>query len=158
MIFKIFEKWPTLNGKISVTKTRKSKFWIDNFVAFSISYVVVYSIFSVGAVFKEKFASQNCLNYDFSKMLKFSKMLWYFSIFLGHLVYNFIKYYLSRINLWPNAKENVQFWWKMSVWEGRECKRVGDIHLIGMYVLVSFSHMHINCCVYINFRKNDYHF
>ena len=46
----------TLNGKISVTKSRKSKFWIDSFVAFSIGYVVVYSIFSVGAVFKEKFA------------------------------------------------------------------------------------------------------
>ena len=137
-----------------MTKFQKSKFWIDSFVAFSVGYVVVYSIFSVGAVFKEKFASQNCLNYDFSKMLKFSKMLWYFSIFLGHLVYNFIKYYLSRINLWPNAKENVQFWWKMSVWEGRECKRVGDIHLIGMYVLVSFNHMQV--CKYASMQVCKY--
>ena len=79
--FCIFEKWQTFSKKISVTKFQKSKFWIDSFVAFSVGYVVVYSIFSVGAVFKEKFASQNCLNYDFSKMLKFSKMLWYFSIF-----------------------------------------------------------------------------
>ena len=74
-ILRIFENWQTFNKKISVTKFWKSKFWIDSFVAFLVGYIVVYPIFSVGAVFIEKFALQNCLFCEFSKILKFPKML-----------------------------------------------------------------------------------
>ena len=45
----------------------KSKFRIDSFVAFSVGYFVVYSIFSVGDVFMEKFAIQN---HHFSSLKK----------------------------------------------------------------------------------------
>ena len=80
-------------------KVQKSFFLNYSFHHFSVAVVMVYFVFSEGAVFMEKFALQNCLYCDFSKMLKFPKMLGYFSIFLGHHVYNFIKYYLSNINL-----------------------------------------------------------
>ena len=53
------EKWLTLNRKISVTKVRKSKFWDDSFLAFSVGFVVVYPVFSVGAVFMEIWLKQN---------------------------------------------------------------------------------------------------
>ena len=43
---------------------------IDIFVASSVGYVVVYSIFSVGDVFMEKSAIQNCHFSDFSKNIK----------------------------------------------------------------------------------------
>ena len=59
-----------MNWKISVTKFWKSNFWIDSFVAFSVGYVVEYSIFSVDAVFMEKFATQNRLFWHFSKNQK----------------------------------------------------------------------------------------
>ena len=64
------KKWQILNWKISVTKFWKSNFWIDSFVAFSVGYVVEYSIFSVDAVFMEKFATQNRLFWHFSKNQK----------------------------------------------------------------------------------------
>ena len=86
---KFKKKWQIFNEKKSVTKFQKSKFWIDSFVAFSVGYVVVYSIFSVGAVFMEKFAIQNCLFFEFSKMFKIPIKLGFFSIFFWHNVYNF---------------------------------------------------------------------
>ena len=54
------EKWLTSIQKISVTKVQKSKIWDDRFVGFLLAIVVVYFDFSVGAVFMEKFISQNC--------------------------------------------------------------------------------------------------
>ena len=87
--FQNIPKMPILCGYFHHLGCVSKYFFCIHIEAISIGYVVVYSIFSVGAVFKEKFASQNCLNYDFSKMLKFPKMLGYFSIFLGHNVYNF---------------------------------------------------------------------
>ena len=53
-----------------MTKFWKLKIWIDSFVAFSVGYVVKYIIFSVDAVFMEKFATQNRLFLDFSKNQK----------------------------------------------------------------------------------------
>ena len=53
------EKWRILNWKISVTKFWKFKIWDDSFLAFPVAFVVVYSVFSVCAVFTEKFADQN---------------------------------------------------------------------------------------------------
>ena len=64
------EKWLTLNRKISVTKVRKSKIWDDSFLAFSVAFVMVYSVFSVGAVFIEKFTDQNRHFWTFSKNSK----------------------------------------------------------------------------------------
>ena len=55
-IFEIWKKLWILNEKISVTKFWKSKFWIDSFVAFFMGFVVAYHIFSVSAIFLEKFA------------------------------------------------------------------------------------------------------
>ena len=57
--FWYFEIKETLWLKISVTKFQKSKTWADSFVGFSVGFVVVYSNFSVDAVFMEKFAKQN---------------------------------------------------------------------------------------------------
>ena len=71
------------NEKISVKKFPKSKFWIDSFVAFSVGYVVVYLIFSVGAVFKEKFASQNCLKLRFFKNAEIFQNVVKFFYFFG---------------------------------------------------------------------------
>ena len=70
MKIKKYWKLQILNWKISVTKFWKSNFWIDSFVAFSVGYVVEYSIFSVDAVFMEKFATQNRLFWHFSKNQK----------------------------------------------------------------------------------------
>ena len=53
-----------------MTKLWKSKNWIDSFVAFSIGYVMVYFVFSGGAIFMEKFVKQICLFWDFSKIHK----------------------------------------------------------------------------------------
>ena len=64
------EKWPTLNWKISVTKVQKSKIWDDSFLAFSVAFVVVYSVFSVAAVFTEKFPDQNWYFCKFPKKTK----------------------------------------------------------------------------------------
>ena len=75
------KKWGILNRKISVTKFQKSNIWIDSFVVFSIAFVPMYFVFFVDADFMEKFASQNCLFYEFSKMLKFPIMLGYSFIF-----------------------------------------------------------------------------
>ena len=68
--FWFFEIKETLWLKISVTKLQKSKIWADSFVGFSVGFVVVYSNFSVDAVFMEKFAKQND---NFSKIWKISK-------------------------------------------------------------------------------------
>ena len=54
MIFNI-----TLWRKISVTKFQNSKIWDDSFKRFSVGFVMGYSVFSVGAIFMEKFAKQN---------------------------------------------------------------------------------------------------
>ena len=64
------QKWLTLNQKISVTKVQKWKIWDDSFLAISVAFVVVYSVFSVGAVFMEKMADKNC---QFCKHPKRSK-------------------------------------------------------------------------------------
>ena len=64
------EKWLTLNRKIYVTKVQKSKIWDDSFLAFSIAFVVVYFVFSVGAVFTEIFADQNRHFWKFPKKTK----------------------------------------------------------------------------------------
>ena len=56
--------------KISVTKFRKSKIWVDSFVAFYIGFLVVYSIFSGDTVFMVKFAKQNGHFLTFSKTWK----------------------------------------------------------------------------------------
>ena len=61
------EKKLHLNWKISVMKVQKSKIWDDRFLGFSVAVVVVYSIFSVDAVFMEKFVDQNCQYWKFSK-------------------------------------------------------------------------------------------
>ena len=53
-------KWQTLNRKIFVAKVWKSKIWIDSFVAFSVGYNIVSSVFFVCAVFLEKVVNQNC--------------------------------------------------------------------------------------------------
>ena len=45
--------------KISVTKFQNSKIWDDSFKGFSVGFVMVYSVFSVGAIFMEKYAKQN---------------------------------------------------------------------------------------------------
>ena len=66
-VLKKCEKWRTLKQKISVTKVWKSKIWNDRFLAFSVPFIVVYSIFSLGGVFTEKFADQNHLFWKFSK-------------------------------------------------------------------------------------------
>ena len=65
-----FGFYVTLWLKISVTKFWKSKIWDDSFKAFSVSFVLMYFIFSVDAVFMEKFATQNRLFLDFSKNQK----------------------------------------------------------------------------------------
>ena len=59
--------------KISVTKFRKSKIWVDSFVAFSIGFLVVYSIFSGDTVFMVKSAKQNGHFSTFWKKLKKTK-------------------------------------------------------------------------------------
>ena len=38
---------------------KNSKVWDDSFIGFSAGFVMVYSIFSDGVIFKEKFANQN---------------------------------------------------------------------------------------------------
>ena len=53
------KKGHTLNRKISLTKVWKSKIWDDRFLGFSVAFVVVYTLFSVGTVYTEKFADQN---------------------------------------------------------------------------------------------------
>ena len=50
-----------------------------------------------------------------------------------------------------NAASSCQ---KMSVQEVLECERFGDIHLIGMYVLVSFNHMQV--CKYASMQVCRY--
>ena len=45
--------------KISVTKFQKYKIWVDSFDGFSVSFVMVYFIFSVDTFSMEKFANQN---------------------------------------------------------------------------------------------------
>ena len=69
-VFKKCEKWCTLKQKISLTKVWKSKIWDDSSLAISIPIVVVYSVFSVGAVIMEKFGDQYCLFWKFSKKWK----------------------------------------------------------------------------------------
>ena len=54
-----FGFYVTLWLKISVTKFWKSKIWDDSFKGFSVSFVLMYFIFSVDAVFTEKFTKQN---------------------------------------------------------------------------------------------------
>ena len=54
-----FGFYVTLWLKISVTKFWKSKIWDDSFKGFSVSFVLKYFIFSVDAVFMEKFTKQN---------------------------------------------------------------------------------------------------
>ena len=58
---KWFAIWISVNfeAKISVTKFRKSKIWDDSLKVFFIGFMVLYSILSVNAFFREKFAKQN---------------------------------------------------------------------------------------------------
>ena len=60
----------TENRKISLMKFQRSYFWDDIFLGFSVAVVIVYSVFSVGAAFMEKFAIQNRLTLDFSNNSK----------------------------------------------------------------------------------------
>ena len=48
----------------------------------------------------------------------------------------------SLWHFWPDAKNPMQFWLTLSAWEVLECKRFGDIRLIGIPVLVSSSHIY----------------
>ena len=66
----------TLNRKISVTKVWKSKIWNDEFLGFSVAVVMVYSIFSVGAVFTTKFFDQNYQFWKISKKQKKHDFVW----------------------------------------------------------------------------------
>ena len=50
-----------------MTKVWKSRIWTDSFGALFIGYIIVYLIFSEGAIFMEIFAIQICLFWDFSK-------------------------------------------------------------------------------------------
>ena len=60
----------TENRKISLMKFQRSNLWDDIFLGFSVVVVIVYSVFSVGAAFMEKFAIQNRLTLDFSNNSK----------------------------------------------------------------------------------------
>ena len=53
-----------------MTKDQKSKILDDRFLGFSVAVVLVYSVFSVDAVFMEKFVDQNCQYWKFSKKHK----------------------------------------------------------------------------------------
>ena len=51
--------------KISVTKFRDSKIWVDSFEGFSVSFLMVFSFFSLDAVFMKNFVKQNEHFYNF---------------------------------------------------------------------------------------------
>ena len=102
-----------------MTKFWKLKIWIDSFVAFSVGYVVKYIIFSVDAVFMEKFATQNRLFLDFSKNQKnvdfvrqittprmHPKNFW---LFLSRSIFRWlhhgIQYFFCRGCLWGAIRE-----------------------------------------------------
>ena len=72
LIFVDFRKWNMGNhkSKMYVTKVKQSKIRNDSFLAFSVAFVVVYSVFSVGAVFTEIFADQNRHFWKFPKKRK----------------------------------------------------------------------------------------
>ena len=64
-----------------MTKFQKSKIWSDSFVVFSVAFIAMYFVFSVDAVFMEKFGSQNCQFFEFSKMFKNYHKVWLFFYF-----------------------------------------------------------------------------
>ena len=74
-----FGFYVTLWLKISVTKFWKSKIWDDSFQGFSVSFVLMYFIFSVDAVFMEKFTKQNGHFSYFLKNLKKTSFEWLIS-------------------------------------------------------------------------------
>ena len=51
--------------KISVTKFRDSKIWVDSFEGFSVSFLMMCSFFSLDAVFMKNFVKQNEHFYNF---------------------------------------------------------------------------------------------
>ena len=53
--------------KIYVTKVWKSKISDDSLLAFSVAFILAYFVFSLVAVFMEKFSDQNHLLWKFSK-------------------------------------------------------------------------------------------
>ena len=57
-------------SKILCDKILKIKILIESIIALSDGYVMVYLIFSGGALFMENFIIQNCLFWDFSKTSK----------------------------------------------------------------------------------------
>ena len=88
-IFQKIPKTPTLWGKLRALKCIPEISISFYLVAFFVGYVVVYSDFSVGAVFVEQFAKQNCQ----------------FSAFLPNIGWG---HYLVRTNFWKK-------FWKQTI-------------------------------------------
>ena len=103
----------TSKRKNSVTKVWKSKIWDDSFLAFSVGFVVVYSVFSLDAVFTEIFADQNRLICKFPKKTKklafsYSKIcpleMIFFAFFPNHLLGPSERYVLDPRTLIGDSK------------------------------------------------------
>ena len=127
-----------------MTKFQKSNIWDCSFVGFFVAVVVVYSVFSVGAVFMEIFALQNCLFFDFSKNLKKRRFvrqnlpprncqpnyfIWYYALDTFYLI---------------NKKNGLKIRHYMASHDWVEWTRFEESHLHifnGVLLLVNISHM-----------------
>ena len=79
----------------------------------------------------------------FFKNAEISQNVGLFFYFFGTPCLQFYWILSLQYQFVTRRKNPMQFRFKMSAWEVRQCERFGDIRLIGMYVLVSFSHMYI---------------
>ena len=97
MYLKKNEIWGTLKQKISVSKVQKSKFWDGSFLLFCIPLVLVYSIFSLGAVFTEKFGRKITYFENFPKK-KWKRGFLYSQICQ---IWNYLFSFISHLSYWP---------------------------------------------------------
>ena len=102
-----------------MTKVWKSKIWDDSFLAFSVGFVVVYSVFSVGAVITEIFADQNRQFCKFPnktkngrfRTAKFGPKKWFFLLFLPPILFACPRGTFWTPKLWSGTQnEDFQRW------------------------------------------------
>ena len=120
--------------------------WVYDFfpgvylLAFSVGFVVAYSIFSVGAILVEKFAKQNCRILEFSKNQKNGEFvrqnlalrlrLWFFSWCLSISIFRWlcrgIQHFFCRCHIcWEICKTMLPLFrvfkknWKMPILNGK---------------------------------------
>ena len=106
------------------------------------SFETVISIFLFLKLCHRDFSSQsNVKNHDFIKKLV------QFSIFLEHPLVYLIEYNQSNAQDWTNKKRPMHFGASLSSGELLEWKRFYDKSIIGMYLLVLSSHMHIGVLI-----------